>query len=70
MVEDYERLLATEKRSADVQAIKVILAASPPAAYSGSRDPDSLLKESLELWQRKFGHKGKVRGLRETRIFD
>ncbi|CAG7848173.1 Kinesin-like protein unc-104 AltName: Full=Protein immaculate connections; Short=DUnc104 [Serendipita indica DSM 11827] len=60
VVEDYERLIATEKRSADVQAIKVILAASPPAPYSGSKDAAALLKESLELWQKKFGHEGRI----------
>ncbi|KAG8863400.1 kinesin-like protein Klp8 [Serendipita sp. 405] len=61
VVEDYERLVATERRSADVQAIKVILAANPPSSYSGGKSHDMLTKESLELWKKKFGHKGRVR---------
>ena len=60
VVEDYERLVATEKRSADVQAIKVVLASSPPHAYSGGRKPDEILRDALGLWQKKFGHRGQV----------
>ena len=60
VVEDYERLVATEKRSADVQAIKVILASSPPHPYSGGRQQDDILRDALALWQKKFGHRGQV----------
>ncbi|KAG8791833.1 kinesin-like protein Klp8, partial [Serendipita sp. 399] len=59
VVEDYERLVATEKRSADVQAIKVILAASPPHPYSGGKSEDELTQEALKLWQKRFGHRGR-----------
>ncbi|PVF92902.1 kinesin-like protein [Serendipita vermifera] len=60
VVEDYERLMAVEKRSADVQAIKVILATSPPAPYSGSKTHEELLQESVTLWKKKLGHPGQI----------
>ncbi|KIM22662.1 hypothetical protein M408DRAFT_28506 [Serendipita vermifera MAFF 305830] len=60
VVEDYERLVATEKRSADVQAIKVILASSPPQPYSGGRPQEDILRDTLALWQKKFGHRGQI----------
>ncbi|RXW24238.1 hypothetical protein EST38_g1621 [Candolleomyces aberdarensis] len=63
VVEDYERLILTERRAADVQAIRVILANSPPKplpqdALAWKAEP--LLRRSLELWQKQFGHKGKI----------
>jgi kinesin family protein 1 len=61
VVQDYERLVAVEKRSADVQAIKVILAASPPHPYSGGKKHEQLIEESVALWQKKLGHPGQVR---------
>ncbi|KIM23119.1 hypothetical protein M408DRAFT_321361 [Serendipita vermifera MAFF 305830] len=64
VVDDYERLVATEKRSADVQAIKVILASSPPQPYSGGRSQEDILRDTLALWQKKFGHRGQVRSHR------
>ena len=60
VVEDYVRLVSTEKRSADVQAIKVILAAWPPVRYRGQKPEKELLEASLRLWQKKFGHPGQV----------
>ncbi|KIM22680.1 hypothetical protein M408DRAFT_28519 [Serendipita vermifera MAFF 305830] len=51
---------ATKKRSADVQAIKVILASSPPQPYSGGRPQQDILCDTLALWQRKFGHRGQI----------
>ncbi|THH01771.1 hypothetical protein EW026_g1020 [Hermanssonia centrifuga] len=63
VVEDYTRLVTMERRSADVQAIRVILNASPPrptqagAAIWGSEE---LLKKALDLWQKKFGHRGEI----------
>ena len=64
VVEDYKRLVSMERRAADVQAIRVILAASPAsrvtqadAAVWGSED---LLKKALALWQKRFGHPGEV----------
>ncbi|KAJ7727890.1 kinesin-like protein [Mycena metata] len=41
VVQDYERLVSTERRAADVQAIRV-------------------LKKSVELWQKQFGHRGEI----------
>lgn len=64
VVEDYVKLDTAERRSADVQAIKVILAAAPPQvslAEERWRDNDELLRKSLELWKKKFGHHGEVR---------
>lgn len=61
-VEDYVKLDTAERRSADVQAVKVILAAAPPQMSEESwRDSDELLRKSLELWKKKFGHHGEVR---------
>ncbi|EGO27133.1 hypothetical protein SERLADRAFT_354579 [Serpula lacrymans var. lacrymans S7.9] len=64
VVEDYNRLVSTERRAADVQAIRVILASSPTrldhsesAAVWGS---DVLVRKALELWQKRFGHTGEV----------
>lgn len=60
-VEDYVKLDTAERRSADVQAVKVILAAAPPQMSEEScRDSDELLRKSLELWKKKFGHHGEV----------
>lgn len=63
VVEDYSRLVTMERRAADVQAVRVILASSPTrptqadAAVWGSEE---LLKKAVSLWQKKFGHKGEV----------
>ncbi|KIM45780.1 hypothetical protein M413DRAFT_440818 [Hebeloma cylindrosporum] len=63
VVEDYTRLITTERRAADVQAIRVILASSPPkpiAADTLAWRSDDLLKKSVEMWQKQFGHRGKI----------
>jgi len=63
VVEDYSRLLVTERRAADVQAIRVILSTSPPRPISTETlawRTDDLLAKSLALWQKQFGHRGKV----------
>lgn len=60
VVEDYSRLVSTEQRAADVQAIKVVLAAAPPPPPSDWLDSDQILRKSLALWQKQFGHQGKV----------
>ncbi|KZT20641.1 kinesin-like protein [Neolentinus lepideus HHB14362 ss-1] len=63
IVEDYSRLVKTERRAADVQAVRVILTASAqkPAPEGlltwGSED---LLRKSVEMWQKKFGHHGEI----------
>ena len=63
VVEDYTRLITMERRAADVQAIRVILAASPPKPMSADAlvwRADDLLRKSIDLWQKQFGHRGKV----------
>jgi len=63
LVEDYTRLITMERRAADVQAIRVILAASPPKLISADAlvwRADDLLRKSVGLWQKQFGHRGKV----------
>lgn len=63
VVEDHDRLVLTERRAADVQAVRTILAISPPSTnQSGSViwGSDQLLRKSLALWQKQFGHTGKV----------
>jgi kinesin family protein 1 len=63
VVEDYTRLITTERRAADVQAIRVILAGSPPKPLPADTlawRADDLLRKALQLWQKQFGHRGKV----------
>ncbi|KAG6845825.1 hypothetical protein H0H87_002513 [Tephrocybe sp. NHM501043] len=63
VVEDYERLVSTERRAADVQAIRTILANHPPrplAVDALAWRADAILVKSLALWQKQFGHRGKV----------
>lgn len=63
VVEDYSRLVSTERRAADVQAVRVILANSlqrPSQADSMVWGSEALLQKSVDLWQKQFGHRGKV----------
>ena len=60
VVEDHTRLISTEQRAADVQAIKVVLGAAPPPPPSDWLDSEEILRKSLALWQKRFGHHGKV----------
>lgn len=63
VVEDYTRLIMTERRAADVQAIRVILTNSPPKPVPVDTlawRADDILQKSLALWQKQFGHQGKV----------
>ncbi|KAJ7638375.1 kinesin-like protein [Roridomyces roridus] len=63
VVQDYSRLVLTERRAADVQAIRVVLGSSPPRPVNAETlawKADDLLKRSLELWQKKFGHRGEI----------
>lgn len=63
VVEDYSRLVATERRAADVQAVRVILANTitrPVQADSMLWGSEALLQKSLDLWQKQFGHRGEV----------
>ncbi|TRM68597.1 hypothetical protein BD626DRAFT_118862 [Schizophyllum amplum] len=63
VVEDYYRLISTERRAADVQAIRVILATlpnRPVQADSLAWRADDLIRKSIDLWQRQFGHKGEI----------
>lgn len=66
VVEDHTKLVAMERRAADVQAVRVILtnspmAAQPPQADAAVWGSEKLLQKSLDLWQKKFGHRGQVR---------
>lgn len=63
VVDDFTRLESQARRSADVQAIKAILAASNLSSQRKSqkeRDEEVLLQKSLKLWQRKSGHSSNV----------
>ncbi|KAL7281993.1 hypothetical protein ACG7TL_003460 [Trametes sanguinea] len=64
VVEDYSRLVTMERRAADVQAIRVILASSP-ASKVKQQDAevwasDEVLRNALALWQKRFGHRGEI----------
>jgi kinesin family member 1 len=63
VVEDYSRLVSTERRAADVQEIRVILAISPPRPLPTDTlawRADDIVRKSVALWQKQFGHRGKV----------
>lgn len=68
VVEDYSRLMMTERRAADVQAIRVLLANSLPMKITHGEDTmawraehnEQLLRKSLDLWQKRFGHMGDI----------
>ncbi|KAG5732272.1 Kinesin-like protein [Termitomyces sp. T112] len=63
VVEDYGRLISTERRAADVQAIRVLLANYEPrplAVDALTWRADSILAKSLTLWQKQFGHRAKI----------
>ncbi|KAJ7047871.1 kinesin-like protein [Mycena alexandri] len=63
VVQDYERLVSTERRAADVQAIRVVLTTTPPRPINPETlawKTDDLLKKSVELWQKQFGHRGEI----------
>jgi kinesin family protein 1 len=66
VVEDYSRLVSTERRSADVQAVRVILSATPmrPAQTDSTvwaeAASDDILRRAMNLWQKRFGHRGEV----------
>ncbi|KAF8629621.1 hypothetical protein AX15_003358 [Amanita polypyramis BW_CC] len=63
VVEDYLRLAATEQKAADVQAVRVVLAHHPPRAVRADTlawRSDDLLKNTIGLWQKQFGHRGKI----------
>ncbi|KIJ19791.1 hypothetical protein PAXINDRAFT_166017 [Paxillus involutus ATCC 200175] len=65
VVEDYNRLVKTERRAADVQAIRVVLASSP---IMSRPDPlgstvwgsDALLQKTISMWQKRFGHPDQI----------
>ena len=67
VVEDYSRLVTLERRAADVQAIRVILATSPSSKVEqqdadvwASDASEGLVRKALTLWQKRFGHRGEV----------
>ncbi|KAF9645340.1 kinesin-like protein [Thelephora ganbajun] len=63
-VGDYSRLVTMERRAADVQAVRVILGSMPPKpptqANSMVWGGEGLLRKSVDLWQKKFGHRGEI----------
>ena len=66
VVEDYNRLVKTERRAADVQAVRVVLASSramsrPLPNGSDVWGSDTLLQKTITLWQMRFGHPDEVR---------
>lgn len=67
VVEDYSRLVTMERRAADVQAVRVILATSPSSKVQqqdadvwASDASEGLVRKALALWQKRFGHRGEV----------
>jgi kinesin family protein 1 len=71
VVEDHERLVMTERRAADVQAVRTVLAVMPPKtgqAGAAVWAEEELLKKSLGLWQRQFGHTGKACDFKFVRV--
>jgi kinesin family protein 1 len=63
-VEDYSKLVTMERRASDVQATRVILASMPPKPPTQANSivwgGEKLLEKSVDLWQKKFGHRGEV----------
>ena len=63
-VEDYNRLVKTERRAADVQAVRVVLASSRatsrPPSETAVWASDTLVRNTITLWQKKFGHPNEV----------
>jgi kinesin family protein 1 len=63
VVEDYSKLVSTERRAADVQAVRVLLstiALRPVQSESAVWRSEDLLQKSLDLWQKRFDHCGTV----------
>lgn len=70
IVEDYERLVITERRASDVQATRVILQnlggfqshTQSQTLQTEALDwrAEELLQMALKLWQMQLGHRGKV----------
>ncbi|KAG8935241.1 kinesin-like protein Klp8 [Tulasnella sp. 418] len=63
VVEDFMKLETQERKCADVQAIRAIMSSSTYAIKDKARteeEQEAILRKSLELWQRKMGHVGKV----------
>lgn len=63
VVEDYDRLITTERRAADVQAIRVIMSTTRSRQIQADAlvwKGEDILRRSIQLWQKQFGHRGKV----------
>ncbi|EJD54101.1 kinesin-like protein [Auricularia subglabra TFB-10046 SS5] len=62
VVEDYVKLVTTERRAADVRAITAILGTMniQQPADNVWRDADAIIKKALALWQRRVGHCGEI----------
>ncbi|KZV94023.1 kinesin-like protein [Exidia glandulosa HHB12029] len=62
VVEDYVKLVATERRAADVRAITAILGTMTLRGPQENvwRDDEKLISKTLGLWQRRNGHCGEI----------
>ena len=65
VVEDYVKLVSTERRAADVRAIKAIMGTTTihqqKPAENIWRDDEQTLRKAIELWQRRTGNCAQVR---------
>lgn len=71
VVEDHKKLITMEQRAADVQATRVVLAASSTNHRHAQADAvvwgsEEVLKKALELWQKQFGHRGEVSSMNNS----
>jgi kinesin family protein 1 len=63
VIEDSSRLVSTERRAADVQAVRVILSSFPPQPVHSDTTAwrsDNVSRKAIDLWQKRFGHRGEV----------
>ncbi|KZS92630.1 kinesin-domain-containing protein [Sistotremastrum niveocremeum HHB9708] len=66
VVQDYSRLISTERRAADVQAVKAVLSSLPSITVVSDDNPwkkekdQQLLEKCLALWQRRSGYPGEI----------
>ncbi len=63
VIEDHVRLVQTESRAADVQAVRTVLnslPARPTQSDAAVWASEHLLQKSVDLWQKKFGNCEKV----------
>ncbi|KAH8106354.1 kinesin-domain-containing protein [Cristinia sonorae] len=65
VVEDYTKLVTMERRAADVQATRVVLAGSTVSrstqADANVWASEEILRKALDLWQKRFGDCGELK---------